>query len=103
MRIFLADHSLSGRTCTLQRVVFLIVGLPFVPRAARACHTSERLGCSPRGAGRGARGGGAGEGAGSGRCGGVIMGRSLTCRDALRMQLAKQAVDAAVGPRQACC
>lgn len=89
MRNFLADHSLSGRTCTLQRVVFLIVGLPFVPRAARACHTSERLGCSPRGAGRGARGGGAGEGAGSGRCGDVIMDvRSLTCRDALRMQLA---------------
>ena len=34
----------------LQRVVFLI---PFVPRLARACHTSKRLGCSPRGAGRG--------------------------------------------------
>ena len=29
----------------LQRVFFLI---PFVPRLARACHTSERLaGCSP--------------------------------------------------------
>lgn len=34
----------------LQRVVFLI---PFVPRLARACHTSKRLGGSPRGAGRG--------------------------------------------------
>ena len=34
----------------LQRVFFLI---PFVPRLARACHTSERLGGSPRGAGRG--------------------------------------------------
>ena len=34
----------------------------------------------------------------------VSMGvRSLTCRDALSMQLAKQAVHAAVGPRQACC